>query len=79
MEHVNAKYLKAILDGKTVEYAYTAHLNECSDEFAWSDVMANMAPKDDPDLIINTSASQFFLTGIQSSEYHITLRIKDDE
>lgn len=66
MEHVNAKYLRALADGKTILCRY---FMDGTDENAWFE------------LTRRTVAHDFLFTGIQDNDqaWHVELRIKGEE
>lgn len=65
MEHVNAKYLRALADGKTVEF----RLPRLDDDEFWRDVDERSVPAD------------FLISGVQNEDplWHVELRIKGEE
>ena len=66
MEHVNAKYLRALADGKVIEYRYP----NLGEDYLWWQTLDH-----------RSIASNFLGTGIQDEDplWHVELRIKPEE
>lgn len=66
----NADYLRAHLEGKTVQFAYDA---DKENEFAWFNVFEKRGG------FLNHTAVDYLVTGEQAPGYEVVLRIKPEE
>lgn len=69
MKVPNEEFLRAHLEGKTIQFAYEKAKDN---EFAWFDLF------EERDELFNGTALTFLMTGKQAQGYEIALRIKED-
>lgn len=72
MKHKHAEFLKAIAEGKTIEYKYS---NAEESEYSWFDILLCTRLRDGQRLY-NTTAMEFLLSGEQHPVFEVDLRIK---
>lgn len=75
MTHKHEEYLKALADGRIVEYKYA----QASDvEHSWFNVIGHTSDDANGIRLYNTTAMAFLLSGEQLLGFEIDLRIKDE-